>query len=262
MLLTSIAVIDDLAAIVIIALFYTNQLSLTALGMAALSLVGLFLLNRAKVQSIGAYAVIGIILWVTVLKSGVHATLAGVALAAFIPAGKRPTRNTAPAHLMEHALHPWVVFGILPVFAFANAGVPILGLSFSRLLEPVPLGIALGLFVGKQTGVFAGSWIAVKCGLAQLPNKVDWRQVYGLSALCGIGFTMSLFVGSLAFEGSGGPDYKVDDRIGILAGSFLSALLGVALLMKGGKKNEEHVPVISEVEASSIRNSEVALSAK
>ena len=261
-LLTSIAVIDDLAAIVIIALFYTNQLSLTALGMAALSLVGLFLLNRAKVQSIGAYAVIGIILWVTVLKSGVHATLAGVALAVFIPAGKRPTRNTAPAHLMEHALHPWVVFGILPVFAFANAGVPILGLSFSRLLEPVPLGIALGLFVGKQTGVFAGSWIAVKCGLAQLPNKVDWRQVYGLSALCGIGFTMSLFVGSLAFEGSGGPDYKVDDRIGILAGSFLSALLGNALLMKGGKKNEEHVPVISEVEASSIRNSEVALSAK
>jgi len=261
-LLTSVAVIDDLAAIVIIALFYTNQLSLTALGFAGLSLFGLFLLNRARVQSIGAYTVLGIILWVTVLKSGVHATLAGVALAAFIPAGNRSTRNSSPAHLMEHSLHPWVVFGILPVFAFANAGVPILGLSFSMLLEPVPLGIALGLFVGKQTGVFAGSWIAVKCGLAELPNTINWRQVYGLSALCGIGFTMSLFIGSLAFEGSGGPDYKVDDRIGILAGSFLSAILGIAILMWKGKKRSELTSEVSEENDPSSIDSEVALSAK
>ncbi len=261
-LLTSVAVIDDLAAIVIIALFYTNQLSLTALGLAGLSLFGLFLLNRARVQSIGAYTVLGIILWVTVLKSGVHATLAGVALAAFIPAGNRSTRNTAPAHLMEHSLHPWVVFGILPVFAFANAGVPILGLSFSMLLEPVPLGIALGLFVGKQTGVFAGSWIAVKCGLAELPHTINWRQVYGLSALCGIGFTMSLFIGSLAFEGSGGPDYKVDDRIGILAGSFLSAILGVAILMWKGKKRSKLISEVSEANAQNRSDSEVALSVK
>ncbi|MGK0239485.1 MAG: NhaA family Na+:H+ antiporter [Candidatus Pelagisphaera sp.] len=236
-LLTSIAVLDDLAAIVIIALFYTNQLSLVALGSAGLALVGLFLLNRAKVQSVGIYVILGIILWITVLKSGVHATLAGVALAAFIPAGNQSNRKASPAHSMEKALHPWVVFGILPIFAFANAGVPILGLSFSMLLEPVPLGIALGLFIGKQTGVFAGSWIAVKCGLAELPSQVNWRQIYGLSALCGIGFTMSLFVGSLAFEGSGGPDYKVDDRIGILAGSFLSALLGVIILLIPNKKS-------------------------
>ncbi len=174
---------------------------------------------------------LGIILWVTVLKSGVHATLAGVALAAFIPAGSRDAHKSSPAHAMESALHPWVVFGILPLFAFANAGVPIVGLSFSMLLEPVPLGIALGLFAGKQIGVFAGAWIAVKTGFAQLPKAVGWIQVYGLSALCGIGFTMSLFIGTLAFEGGGGPDYAVDDRIGILAGSFLSALLGVLILL-------------------------------
>ncbi len=262
-LLTSIAVLDDLAAIIIIALFYTNQLSLTALGLAGLALLGLFLLNRAKVQSIGAYVVLGLILWVTVLKSGVHATLAGVALAAFIPAGRPSDRDSAPATQMEHALHPWVLFGILPVFAFANAGVPLAGLSFSMLLEPVPLGIALGLFIGKQTGVFAGSWIAVKTGLAELPKRVNWGHIYGMSALCGIGFTMSLFIGSLAFEGGGGPDYKVDDRIGILAGSFLSAFTGVIILLRAGKRPRQSVIGRSTSERARARvDSEVALSGK
>ncbi len=241
-LLTSVAVLDDLAAIIIIAVFYTNQLSLMSLGFAGVMLLGLFLLNRNGVRSIGPYVVLGLALWIAVLKSGVHATLAGVALAAFIPTGNRKTHNSSPAHNMEHGLHPWVVFGILPVFAFANAGVPILGLSPSMLLEPVPLGIALGLFVGKQIGVFSGSWIAVKSGLAKLPEKVGWREVYGLSALCGIGFTMSLFIGSLAFEGGSGPDYAIDDRIGILTGSFLSAIAGIFILTRKSKKELAEKP--------------------
>lgn len=138
---------------------------------------------------------------------------------------------------MEHGLHPWVVFGILPVFAFSNSGVPILNLSPDALLAPVPLGIALGLFIGKQIGVFSFCFIAVKAGVAKLPNGVRWIQVYGLALLCGIGFTMSLFIGSLAFEGGGSPDYAVDDRIGILAGSFLSAIAGATVLLMAGRKS-------------------------
>lgn len=236
-LLTSIAVIDDLAAIIIIALFYTDQLSILSLVVALLALGALFLLNRRGVSTAAPYVLIGIVLWVAVLKSGVHATLAGVALAALIPARPR-TEAAGPglAERMEHGLHPWVIYGILPVFAFANAGVPILGLSPSALLEPVPLGIALGLFLGKQIGVFSAAWLAVKVGIASLPIGIDWRQIYGLAALCGIGFTMSLFIGSLAFEGSGGPDYAVDDRLGILTGSLLSAILGAAILSRTCRK--------------------------
>ncbi|MCL4152715.1 UNVERIFIED_CONTAM: hypothetical protein GTU68_055256, partial [Idotea baltica] len=238
-LLTSIAVIDDLAAIVIIAIFYTDQLSVASLMWALAALLGLFALNKTGIKSAAPYVLLGIVLWIAVLKSGVHATLAGVALAAFIPTGKDASDKTGLTYRMEHGLHPWVVFLILPVFAFANAGVPILGMSPSMLLEPVPLGIALGLFLGKQIGVFGAALIAVKSGLASLPNNVNWKQIYGLACLCGIGFTMSLFIGSLAFEGGGGPDYKVDDRIGILVGSFLSAILGVLLLRKSctGKKD-------------------------
>ncbi|MEM9479686.1 MAG: Na+/H+ antiporter NhaA [Verrucomicrobiota bacterium] len=228
--LTSVAVIDDLAAILIIAVFYTEQLSGTSLAFAAGMLVALFALNRARVSAPTPYVLFGIALWVCVLKSGVHATLAGVALAAFIPTGKDPHDKNGLAYRIEHGLHPWVVFLILPVFAFANAGVPILGMSPAALLEPVPLGIAAGLFIGKQVGVFLASFIAVKVGLARLPQGVGWGQVYGIACLCGIGFTMSLFIGSLAFEGGGGPDYAVDDRIGILTGSFLSAIAGVIVL--------------------------------
>ncbi|MEM0895384.1 MAG: Na+/H+ antiporter NhaA [Verrucomicrobiota bacterium] len=228
--LTSVAVIDDLAAILIIAVFYTDQLSIMSLAFAAGMLVALFALNRARVKAPAPYVLLGIALWVCVLKSGVHATLAGVALAAFIPAGRDVQDKSGLAYRIEHGLHPWVVFLILPVFAFANAGVPILGMSPTALLEPVPLGIAAGLFFGKQIGVFLLSLFAVKVGLARLPEGVNWGQVYGVACLCGIGFTMSLFIGSLAFEGGGGPDYAVDDRIGILTGSFLSAIAGVITL--------------------------------
>jgi NhaA family Na+:H+ antiporter len=241
-LLTSIAVIDDLAAIIIIAIFYTSQLSMMSLGSAAIILGLLFAINRLGVRSMAPYILLGIALWIAVLKSGVHATLAGVALAAFIPTGKGVDDKDGLTYKLEHGLHSWVVFLILPVFAFANAGVPILGLSIADLMKPVPLGIMLGLFVGKQIGVFGAAFLAVKSGLAQLPSGVKWSQVYGLSALCGIGFTMSLFIGSLAFEGAGGPDYAVDDRLGILAGSFLSAILGVFVLRSvckpGTKKGE------------------------
>jgi Na+:H+ antiporter, NhaA family len=231
-LLTSIAVIDDLAAILIIAIFYTDQLSVSSLTVAFIVLLGLFGLNRAGVKTTAPYVLLGIVLWIAVLKSGVHATLAGVALAAFIPAGKEASDKSGLVYRMEHGLHPWVVFLILPVFAFANAGVPIKGMSPSALLESVPLGIAAGLFFGKQIGVFFASFIAVKAGLATLPKGINWMQLYGLSILCGIGFTMSLFIGGLAFEGAGGPDYAVDDRIGILAGSLLSTVFGVFVLIK------------------------------
>ncbi len=229
-LLTSVAVIDDLAAIVIIAVFYTSQLSPLSLGIAAVVLGALAVLNRLGVKSMAAFVLLGIVLWIAVLKSGVHATLAGVALAAFIPAGKHAADKSAMVYRLEHGLHPWVVFGVLPIFAFGNAGVPIVGLSPESLLASVPLGIALGLFVGKQIGVFGASWLAVKSGIAQLPSGITWAQVYGMAVLCGIGFTMSLFIGSLAFEGGGGPDYAVDDRIGILVGSFFSAVAGIVLL--------------------------------
>lgn len=238
-LLTSIAVIDDLAAILIIAVFYTDQLSVSSLTIAFLVLAGLFGLNRTGVKTAAPYVILGIILWIAVLKSGVHATLAGVALAAFIPAGKSSSDKSGLVYRMEHGLHPWVAFLILPIFAFANAGVPIKGMSPMALLESVPLGIAAGLFFGKQIGVFLASFLAVKVGLARLPKGISWMQLYGLSILCGIGFTMSLFIGGLAFEGAGGPDYAVDDRIGILAGSFLSALFGVIILLKSCKGRAE-----------------------
>ncbi len=247
-LLTSIAVLDDLAAIVIIAIFYTNQLSILSLGFAGVALMGLFALNRCHVKTIAPYVLVGLVLWVAVLKSGVHATLAGVALAIFIPTGRKDTHSSTAAYRMEHGLHPWVAFGILPVFAFANAGVTLKGLSPMMIFEPVPLGIALGLFVGKQIGIFSGSWLAVKSGLAKLPDQVGWREVYGLAALCGIGFTMSLFIGSLAFEGGSGPDYAVDDRVGILTGSFFSALLGILVLGRKSKRQSDLLPIDENLE--------------
>lgn len=244
--LTSVAVLDDLAAIVIIAVFYTNQLSLLSLGFAVFFLLVLFAMNRSGVKSLSLYTVVGMMLWVSVLKSGVHATLAGVAIAAFIPASHPKTNQHSPLANLEHGIHPWVAFAILPLFAFANAGVPVLGLSASALFEPVPLGIALGLFVGKQLGVFSGCLLAVRSGLAKLPSGVSWIQIYGVSALCGIGFTMSLFIGSLAFEGSGGPHYAINDRLGILTGSFLSACLGVVVLFLAAEKRVKATEIKSE----------------
>ncbi|HET7202843.1 MAG TPA: Na+/H+ antiporter NhaA [Steroidobacteraceae bacterium] len=228
--LMTLAVLDDLGAIVVIALFYTNDLSVHALVLAAVAVAVLLGLNRSGVARIAPYILIGTALWVFVLKSGVHATLAGVVTAMFVPASDPHHRDHPPASRLEHSLHPWVAFGILPVFAFANAGVPLEGLRLDDLLDPIPLGIALGLFVGKQVGVFAFAWLAVRAGFARLPDGVTLGQVYGAAILCGIGFTMSLFIGMLAFENAAAGEVVVSDRIGILAGTFLSASVGALVL--------------------------------
>ncbi|MFO1405974.1 MAG: Na+/H+ antiporter NhaA [Steroidobacteraceae bacterium] len=228
--LMTLAVLDDLGAIVVIALFYTSGLSVTALGVAGLAVLGLVALNRAGVTRIAAYMLVGGVLWLAVLKSGVHATLAGVVTALCIPARDPKDPAHPPLARLEHSLHPWVAFGILPVFAFTNAGVDLAGLAPRDLLEPVPLGIVLGLVVGKQVGVFSFAWAAVKLGFARLPAGVNFRHLYGASLLCGIGFTMSLFIGMLAFEQGAGGSAVVTDRLGILVGSLVSAVAGWLVL--------------------------------
>ena len=193
-------------------------------------MIALLVLNRAGVMRIAPYLLVGTLLWIFVLKSGVHATLAGVVAALFIPAHDPAHPDHPPLSTLEHALHPWVAFGILPVFAFADAGVSLAGLSPRDLLQPIPLGIVLGLFVGKQLGVFGSAWLAVRLGIARLPSGVEFRHVYGASILCGVGFTMSLFIGMLAFEDTGGGAALGIGRLGILVGSLLSALVGYAVL--------------------------------
>ena len=226
----TLAVLDDLGAIVIIALFYTSSLSVPALAAAGASLAALIVLNRTGVMRIAPYVLVGTVLWVCVLKSGVHATLAGVATAFCVPARDPAHPDHPPLRRLEHSLHPWVAFGILPLFAFANAGVSLAGLSLRDLLQPIPLGIALGLVVGKQVGVFSFAWLAVKLGFARLPSGVNFKHVYGAAILCGIGFTMSLFIGMLAFENSATGEVIVIDRLGILAGTLVSALAGCVVL--------------------------------
>jgi len=226
-LLLAVAIIDDLAAIIIIALFYTQDLSLVALGWGGLGTLGLITLNRMGVMRITPYALIGLFVWACVLKSGVHATLAGVVTALAIPLKSKTPELSSPLHRAEHGLHIWVAFLILPLFAFANAGVSFKGVNFSDLLAPLPLGIALGLFLGKQIGVFSLSWLAVRFGLAKLPNDANWCQLYSIACLTGIGFTMSLFIGTLAFEGD---ELLNAVRLGVLMGSFASGLLGFVLL--------------------------------
>lgn len=230
--LMTLAVLDDLAAIVLIALFYTENLSSTSLMLAGTALTGLIVLNRAGVTRIAAYIVVGIALWVFVLKSGVHATLAGVALAMAIPAKGRESQDEPPLRHLIHALHPWVAFAILPAFAFVNAGIDFGELRWDRALGPVPLGIGLGLFLGKQAGVFVFSWVTIRTGLARLPVGSSWLQLYGVAVLCGIGFTMSLFIGSLAFA-EGGAGYARADRLAIVVGSVLSGIVGYAILRFG-----------------------------
>jgi NhaA family Na+:H+ antiporter len=240
--LLSVAIFDDLGAIVVIAVFYTAKLSALSLLVAALLTLGLAALNRFGVRSAGAYFVLGVPLWVAVLESGVHATLAGVVLAMFIPLRPAPGNGTSrpsPSLLrqVEHALHPWVAFGVLPVFALANAGVPIVGLSIADAVHPVPLGIAAGLLIGKQAGILAACWLATRLRLAALPEAVNWRQLHGVALLCGIGFTMSLFVASLAFEPGDGLALG-RARVGILEGTLASGLLGylaLRLAVRGGK---------------------------
>jgi Na+:H+ antiporter, NhaA family len=227
-LLVSIAIFDDLGAIIIIALFYTNGLSMTALAVAAACLPVLAVLNRRGVVERAPYLLLGAIMWVAVLKSGVHATLAGVVLAMFIPL-RDPSGGPSPLRSLEHDLHTVVAFGILPVFAFANAGVALSAVSAEYLLHPVPFGTFAGLFLGKQAGVFLFCWLAIVAGWARLPQGVSWLQLYGAALLCGVGFTMSLFIGSLAFENSG-VNLLFDERLGILAGSIASAVGGYLVL--------------------------------
>jgi len=227
--LMTLAIIDDLGAIVIIALFYTADLSIASLVTATIAVSLLFILNRRGVLSLTPYILLAVVLWAAVLKSGVHATLAGVLAAFFIPFKKAPGHTYTQLEKMEHDLHPAVAYGILPLFAFANAGIPFDGITAESFLHPIPLGIITGLFFGNQLGIFGFSWIAIKLGISKLPTDVSWTQLYGVAALCGIGFTMSLFVGSLAFE-QGGPNYAVDERLGILIGSILSGIFGYVVL--------------------------------
>ncbi|WP_085647845.1 MULTISPECIES: Na+/H+ antiporter NhaA [Pseudomonas] len=233
--LMTLAIIDDLGAIVIIAIFYSGELSTLSLGLAAACIAALVAMNRLGVVKLGPYMIIGLILWVCVLKSGVHATLAGVTLAFCIPLR---TKNAEPSPLLalEHALHPWVAYGILPLFAFANAGLSLTGVTAESFTHHVPMGIAVGLLLGKTLGVFGLTWLAVKIGIAALPHGANWGQVLGVAILCGIGFTMSLFVGSLAFV-PGASEYAGMDRMGILTGSVFAALIGYAVTAAASRKN-------------------------
>jgi NhaA family Na+:H+ antiporter len=228
--LLTLAIMDDIGAIIVIALFYSGALSLLSMVLACLAIGVLLSMNLLGVQRIRAYMVVGIILWIFVLKSGIHATLAGVVIAFAIPLRVREGMEHSPAMHLEHSLHPWSTFFILPLFAFANAGVPLGGMDLSSLMHPVPLGITLGLFVGKQAGVFGFLYLAVRLNLVHLPAGLTWKEIYGVSILCGVGFTMSLFIGSLAFEMEGCQICASINRIGIMLGSLVSCLFGALVL--------------------------------
>jgi NhaA family Na+:H+ antiporter len=252
--LLALAIIDDLGAIVIIALFYTSDLSVPVLAIAAVATAFLWYLNRRGVSNTAAYVAVGLVVWVCVLKSGVHATLAGVVVALFIPLRTNDGTEQSPLKRVEHGLAPWVAFGVIPIFAFANAGVSLGNISIDDLFGGVPLGIALGLFVGKQVGVMAFVFAAVRFGFARLPRDVSWMQIYGVAILAGIGFTMSLFIGTLAFSD---PSNAAAVRIGVLAGSVISALVGYVLLratlpavtVAGYGNRDERDQVVADPEA-------------
>ena len=231
--LTAVAIIDDLGAIIVIALFYTAQLSLPMLLAAGGGVLLLFLLNRARVVNIGLYVVVGLVVWVCVLKSGIHATLAGVVTAMAIPLCNTG-QGHSPLETAEHALHPWVAFAVLPMFAFVNAGVSLQGVSLGTLAQGIPLGIALGLVLGKAVGVFGAAWLLMRTTGARLPEGASLRQFFGVCVLCGIGFTMSLFIGGLAFAGQD-PGYETQVKLGVLCGSLIAGVLGSALLLRSGR---------------------------
>ena len=225
--LLALAIIDDLGAIIVIALFFAHGLSIEAMIGAGISILILFIMNRMRISALCAYLFVGMVLWVCVLKSGVHATLAGVILGFTIPITARD--GSSPLETLEHALNPWSAFFILPMFAFANAGVPLSGVNFETLGDALPLGIILGLFIGKPLGVFSFCFIAVKLKIAKLPLLVNMKHIFAVSVLCGIGFTMSMFLSGLAFENAS-ESINTLSRIGVLLGSTLSAIIGLLLL--------------------------------
>ena len=235
--LASLAIFDDIGAIIIIAFFYTSKISITALSIVAFCLPILIMFNKYNVVSKSAYIFVGIIMWAATLKSGVHATLAGVILAAFIPIRSKSNPEYSPLKDLEHDLHTVVAFFVIPVFAFANAGINFSGVSIDQILHGVPIGISLGLFFGKQIGIFVFCWIFIQLKIACLPNNMNWTALYGTSALCGIGFTMSLFVGSLAFEETG-VNLLFDERLGIILGSLASGIVGYAILSANFSSNK------------------------
>lgn len=234
--LTSLAIFDDVGAILVIAFFYTSQISSTALIVVACCIPLLWLLNKKGIEATSTYILIGVVMWIAMLKSGVHATLTGVILAMFIPIKSKLNPKHSPLKELEHNLHATVAYIILPIFAFANSGINLSGIGLEQLMHPVPLGIALGLIVGKQVGIFSLCWLAIKLKWATLPEKSNWTALYGISALCGIGFTMSLFIGSLAYEETQF-NFIFDEKLGIIIGSVVSALIGYfALKTQYGKK--------------------------
>ncbi len=250
--LLALAILDDLGAIVIIALFYTDELALMSLGIAVLGVAVLWMFNQRGVRRFGPYLIVGVIMWVCVLKSGVHATLTGVVLAFFIPLSKDESGHSL-LHSLEHKLAPWVTFGVMPLFAFANAGVSLAGLSFEALLAPIPLGIAMGLFVGKQMGILGFSWLGTRLGLCRLPRGVSWSQMHGVAVLGGIGFTMSLFIGTLSFAD---PSYAASVRLGVLSGSFLSGVVGY-LILRFSMETQKNELVRPSIQAATIENTAI-----
>ncbi|MEC9261409.1 MAG: Na+/H+ antiporter NhaA [Pseudomonadota bacterium] len=246
--LVTLAIIDDIGAIVIIALFYTENITEVALMIAAVCFLVLWIMNKRNVVDLPGYIIVGVVLWVALLKSGVHATLAGVLLAAFIPMREKRNPDNSPVVRLEHELNSAVSFAIIPIFAFANAGINFGNISPEGIFHPVTWGIFLGLVVGKQVGVFAFCWLIVKLGLASLPSDLNFKHIYGCSLLCGVGFTMSLFIGGLAFQETG-INQIFDERVGILAGSAVSAVLGFTVLYFVGKPvhlTEEELPTVKQ----------------
>lgn len=228
MFLTALAIFDDIGAIIVMAVFYTARISLLMLLLALLLVCILMLLNCSNVQALGAYSIVGLLLWLCVLQSGVHATLAGIVIAMTIPLNTKKGAVESPLHILEQKLHPWVAFGILPLFAFANAGVSLTGLELQHLVSTIPLAIACGLFFGKQIGIWTATMLGVKCGVSRLPANMTPLGLYGLSLVAGVGFTMSLFIGTLAFHSLA--PFAAFVRIGVIIGSFFSGILGYFVL--------------------------------
>jgi NhaA family Na+:H+ antiporter len=237
--LTALAVIDDLGAVILIALFYSTQVDIFSLLGAAIVSGLLLFLNQRRVLDLRPYLFLGVALWLFVLNSGVHATVAGVLLASAIPLREKGSRKASPLETLEHAIQPYVAFVIMPLFAFANAGLDLSFFTLEGLSQPIPLGLILGLFLGKQLGVLSATWLATKLAWATMPRAASWAQIYGVALLCGIGFTMSLFVGSLAYSS---PDLMQQTRLGVLVGSTLSTIVGLAVLWLSSKQPYSPAP--------------------